>query len=155
MIPTVHSKCYYNHILYSQLRSEELFSTAKIIAFEFISLPKNVYIEPGKPLELFRIDQSPDADYNYKIHKVNSIHRNVNELDSPYIVKPDLNGDQAELFDHFSLQLNNRTKQATLFLNKEINSLAEAQVVLLASWHSHDHKNFGITYVVLNIYVTN
>lgn len=137
------------------MRSEERFSNAKIIAFDFISLPKNVYIEHGKPLELFRVDSNPDADYYYKINKVNSIYRNVNELNSPYIVKPDLNRDEAELTDHFSLEYNNKTKRATIFLTKEINSLVEAQVVLLTSWHSHDQKSFGITNVVLNIYVTN
>lgn len=150
----LHSKCYYNDKLYYQLKSEEKFSHAKIIAFDFISLPKNVYIENGK-LELFRIDNNQDADYYYKINKVNSIYRNVNELAPPYIVRPDLNRDEAELSGHFSLKYNNATKQAILYLTDEINSLVEAQVVLLTSWHSYDKKNFGITNIILNIYVTN
>ena len=153
--PSLHSKCYYIQKLYYQLKSEEKFSHPKIIAFDFISLPKNVYIERGKSLELFRIDNNPDADHHYKINKVNSIYRNMNELDPPYIVRPDLNRDEADLTGHFSLKHDNSTKQAILYLTDEINSLVEAQVILLTSWHSYDKKSFGITNIVLNIYVTN
>lgn len=79
----------------------------------------------------------------------------MNELGqtAPYILSPDLNRDEAELTDYFSLKYNNET--AILYLHNEIKSSVEAQVILLTSWHSHDEKKFGITYIILNIFVTN
>ena len=70
-------------------------------------------------------------------------------------MRPDLNRDEAELTGYFTLKYDNSTKQAILYLNEEINSLVEAQVVLLTSWHSYDQKSFGITNIILNVYVTN
>ena len=141
--------------MYYRFNTEERFFKPKVIAFDFLSLPKNVFIENGK-LELFRIDSIVNnAEYNYKIHKVNSIYRNVNEINLPYILNEDLNRDEAELIDYFTLENSNETNQAILYLKNEIKSSIEAQVILLASWHSNDKKAFGITKVVLNVYVTN
>lgn len=152
--PSIFSKCYLNDRLYYKLTTDEKFAKPRIIAMGFISLPKNVMVPNGR-LELFRIDNTSNADYNYKIHKVNSIFRNMNEIEIPYVLSPDLNKDEAELTNYFSLKYNNETKQAILYLTNEIKSPVEVQVIILTSWHSHDKKTFGITNIVLNIYVTN
>lgn len=80
----------------------------------------------------------------------------MNDIKLPYIVNSDLNKDEAELADYFSLGRNKETKQLIVYLKNDIKTSLEAQIIVLTSWHSkYDKKIFGITNIVLNLYITN
>lgn len=119
-------------------------------------MPKDGYFS-GNKLELFLIKSLGNTtDYNYKINKVNSVYRKINEVELPYKVPTDLNRDEASLREYFKLETDNENKQAIVYLENEIKADIEAQVILLTSWHStEDRKKFGISHIILNIYISN